>query len=529
MNKAIVKEILLVEDEAIVAKVQIKQLQNYGYNVIHLLTGEAAVELLADGNTPVQLVLMDIDLGAGMDGTQAAQIILKKRDIPIVFLSSHTEPDVVEKTEKISSFGYVVKGSGITVLDASIKMAFKLHQARAEARARELHYRQMFEKNLSVKLIIDPVDGRIIEANQAACDFYGYDNRTITGMKITDINTLSEAEVHAEMQSARREDRLYFNFKHRMADGTIKDVEVYSSPMQRNERTLLYSIIHDITDRRRAEEDLKKFRMAIEQSPVSVVMTDPDGNINYVNPRFSEITGYAPEEVLGKNPRFQRSGLTPLEMYSDMWKTILSGETWQGEIVNRARDGRLYWEHILITPILDEEDRITSFLGIKENITHRKKSEEVLRISQEKLLDAQYMAHLGDFSWDLRTNEVTWSDGMYALMKFQRDENFDFAKINEQIHHPEDREWVEQWLGAALKSGLEYFPPQEYRLVRNDGKVIWVRTNIHVLYENEKPIFLNGICQDITERKATEQAIRRLLAEKETIIKETHHRIKNNV
>ncbi|MCB1321755.1 MAG: response regulator, partial [Leptospiraceae bacterium] len=221
MNKAIVKEILLVEDEAIVAKVQIKQLQNYGYNVIHLLTGEAAVELLADGNTPVQLVLMDIDLGAGMDGTQAAQIILKKRDIPIVFLSSHTEPDVVEKTEKISSFGYVVKGSGITVLDASIKMAFKLHQARAEARARELHYRQMFEKNLSVKLIIDPVDGRIIEANQAACDFYGYDNRTITGMKITDINTLSEAEVHAEMQSARREDRLYFNFKHRMADGTI--------------------------------------------------------------------------------------------------------------------------------------------------------------------------------------------------------------------------------------------------------------------------------------------------------------------
>ncbi|MCB1323568.1 MAG: PAS domain S-box protein, partial [Leptospiraceae bacterium] len=167
--------------------------------------------------------------------------------------------------------------------------------------------------------------------------------------------------------------------------------------------------------------------------------------------------------------------------------------------------------------------------GIKENITHRKKSEEVLRISQEKLLDAQYMAHLGDFSWDLRTNEVTWSDGMYALMKFQRDENFDFAKINDQIHHPEDREWVEQWLEQAIQSGLEYFPPQEYRLVRNDGKVIWVRTNIHVLCENEKPVLLNGICQDITERKETEQAIRRLLAEKETIIKETHHRIKNNV
>jgi CheY-like chemotaxis protein len=103
-------------------------LQNFGYNVILVNTAEKAVKVFKE-HSEIDLVLMDIDLGKGMDGTQAAEIILKQRDIPILFLSSHTEPDIVEKTEKITSYGYVVKNSSITVLDASIKMAFKLFDA----------------------------------------------------------------------------------------------------------------------------------------------------------------------------------------------------------------------------------------------------------------------------------------------------------------------------------------------------------------------------------------------------------------
>ena len=120
------KTILLVEDEAIIAMMESEQLKAKGYNIIHLTNGEEAIKTVSENKTAIDLILMDIDLGSGMDGTEAAEAILKKNDIPVIFLSSYTEPDVVEKTEKITSYGYVVKNSGITVIDASIKMAFKL-------------------------------------------------------------------------------------------------------------------------------------------------------------------------------------------------------------------------------------------------------------------------------------------------------------------------------------------------------------------------------------------------------------------
>ncbi len=130
------KKILLVEDEAIIALLETRQLGNEGYDVTHAVSGEKAVELINSGRA-FDLVLMDIDLGSGMDGTEAASLILQANEIPILFLSSHTEKDVVSKTESISSYGYVVKNSGIRVLDASIKMAFKLFDAHRILRSRK--------------------------------------------------------------------------------------------------------------------------------------------------------------------------------------------------------------------------------------------------------------------------------------------------------------------------------------------------------------------------------------------------------
>ncbi len=128
-NISLVKQkiILLVEDEIILAMSTKMELGKYGYKTVHALNGEKSLDILEFGKESIDLILMDIDLGDGMDGIQTAQNILKKYDIPIVFLSSHEEQSVVEKTEKITSYGYVVKSSTITVLDAFIKMAFKLH------------------------------------------------------------------------------------------------------------------------------------------------------------------------------------------------------------------------------------------------------------------------------------------------------------------------------------------------------------------------------------------------------------------
>ncbi len=135
------KKLLLVEDEALIAMSERRELEKIGYSVQHVMNGEKAVKSALDPESRYDLILMDINLGRGIDGTQAAEQILSKRDIPVVFLSSHTDPAVVEKTEKITSYGYVVKNSGITVLDASIKMAFKLHDAyiRYNKRNQELY------------------------------------------------------------------------------------------------------------------------------------------------------------------------------------------------------------------------------------------------------------------------------------------------------------------------------------------------------------------------------------------------------
>ena len=117
--------LLLVEDEVLIAMEKQQELGRYGYNIIHAMTGEAAVSIIKEKND-IDMVLMDLDLGGGIDGTTAAEIILEDRDIPIIFVSSHTEPEVVKKTEKIASYGYVVKSSGISILNSSIKAAFEL-------------------------------------------------------------------------------------------------------------------------------------------------------------------------------------------------------------------------------------------------------------------------------------------------------------------------------------------------------------------------------------------------------------------
>lgn len=123
------KTILLVEDEALIALAERTTLERHGYRVVTASTGEQAVDVAL--TTPkIDLVLMDINLGPGIDGTVAAEQILEERNLPLVFLSSHTDPEVVDKTERITSYGYIVKNSGETVLTASIRMAFRLFESR---------------------------------------------------------------------------------------------------------------------------------------------------------------------------------------------------------------------------------------------------------------------------------------------------------------------------------------------------------------------------------------------------------------
>lgn len=138
------RKILLVEDEIVTTIYEKRLLESYNYEVITASTGEKAITIIKENYT-IELILMDINLGSGIDGIEATQEILKERNIPVLFLSGHIEPEIIEKTEQVTSYGYVVKNSGITILDASIKMAFKLFEANKKTMEKEERYRFLVE------------------------------------------------------------------------------------------------------------------------------------------------------------------------------------------------------------------------------------------------------------------------------------------------------------------------------------------------------------------------------------------------
>jgi PAS domain S-box-containing protein len=141
----------------------------------------------------------------------------------------------------------------------------------------------------------------------------------------------------------------------------------------------------DITEYKKAEEIIRKISVAVEQSPVATVITDICGAIEYVNPKFTEVTGYTLAEAMGQNPRILKSGEFPSDGYRNLWETILAGNVWRGEFHNKKKNGELFWEHASISPIRNDRGVITSIVAVKEDITERKHNEKMLCESQERL------------------------------------------------------------------------------------------------------------------------------------------------
>ena len=181
-------------------------------------------------------------------------------------------------------------------------------------------------------------------------------------------------------------------------DGTSFPVEYVSTPILEKDRpTGAVVVFSDITRRKDSEARGRKLTRAVEQSPVSIMITDLLGNIEYVNPRFTQITGYSSEEMVGQNPRILKSGETPPDRYAKLWSTITAGGEWQGEFHNRKKNGELYWEDVSISPILDANGQITHYLAVKEDVTARKRAEaEIARLYQAEQTQRQLAEALRD-------------------------------------------------------------------------------------------------------------------------------------
>ena len=180
--------------------------------------------------------------------------------------------------------------------------------------------------------------------------------------------------------------------------------------------------IVDITEGRIAQDELRKLSLATERSPASVVITDKNGTIEYVNCTFSDITGYSNEEAIGQNPRILKSGNLPASYYQELWQTILGGKSWKGDFINKKKSGEEFWESASISPIQNDKGEITHFVAVKQDITERKKAEEAIKESEQRL--EQIIDFLPDPTWvvDCDGRVVKWNRAIEKLLGIKADD-----------------------------------------------------------------------------------------------------------
>lgn len=240
--------------------------------------------------------------------------------------------------------------------------------------------------------IIDPAEDKIINVNTNASTLLGYTTEELLSLPVSIIHPDEMDKLRSFAEKARKQDKAWTDkLTCRSKHGEIIPSEMIASEIEIHNKTYMFILVRDIRHQIQTKEQYRKLLTAIEQSPVTVVMTDKDGNIEYVNPKFEQLTGYRSEEVIGKNPRILKSGRQSVEFYKDLWNTILAGKEWRGELHNRKKNGELYWEYATISPMTDNAGNIINFIAVKEDITQQK-------ILEEQLKQAQKMEAIGQLA-----------------------------------------------------------------------------------------------------------------------------------
>jgi PAS domain S-box-containing protein len=646
------KTILLVEDEALIAFAEKKELQRKGYNVHHVLTGEQAVHAVLAEAIPFDMILMDIDLGPGMDGTQVAEEILAHRNIPVVFLSSHTEPEVVEKTEKITSYGYVVKNSGMIVLDASIKMAFRLFDSHVAlqvnrellARSQEMGHLGSWTLDLCTNHLtwsdevyrifgVDPdVFGASYEAfldcvhpddREMATEAYGgslrnnsdgYDiehriirqdtgdiryvhercihERDAAGRVVRSVGMVQDiTETKSAVNALRESKETYQALIQAMPDIVMRfdrdgrhlfvSENVYGQVQIRAEQFIgkthrelgfpedlskfweesirrvfdsgnpyetefsipgpegelhlnwrlvperyqdeavhsVLSITRDVTGHRRAEQDQRTlFREMLNGFAVHDIICDESGQpVDYrfleANPAFEHMTGLKADQIVGKTVLDVLPGTEPhwIETYGSVALTgkPVHFESFSGEIDK-------YFEVTAFSPSPHR------FACIFTDITERKNAEQELMKSEIRHRSVLETAMDGFWLTDLEGNLLEVND-TYCRMSGYAAHELTAMNVShiEVMETPED---TAKHIQKVMTEGADRFETQHRR---KDGTIYDVETGVQFipLEGGRLVVFL----RDISDRKKSEQALRDQLIEKEIILKEVHHRIKNNI
>ena len=577
------RTILIVEDEAIISIITAKTLRRFGYETFTVNSGEKAVDMMSSG-VNISLILMDIDLGSGIDGTEAARQILSMRDIPIVFHTAHSEREMVEKVKGITRYGYVIKSSGDFVLNSSIEMAFELFEANRNIensmnalKESEEKYRAAFMTSPDA-VNINTMEGRYVDINEGFTRLTGFTRDDVTGVSSKEIDIWSIPADREKLIEGLKKSGYVENLEtvFRFKDGSLKTGLMSARIIKIKNEPHILSITKDISQRKQYEKEIniKNDELSALNEELMATVEELEATNEEFEAINSELTitndelhrkeGIIKDEqqfterILDSLPgifyvysypelrlkRWNRNheillGYEPGEIkdrHITQWHIPEAKDALQAAIESVMKDGYGIIESplktksgslipFLMTGVKFEERGRTYLMGVGIDVTERKKIEEALSESEERYRTLVRI---------LPDGVVIHTDGVivYANEAAHRIVHADKPDQLIGIHvidfvHPDYREMVSKRIKNGISMKLKGEPAEEI-FKTFDGTFITVSvTAIPFTYSGNPAMLI--IFNDITGRKQAEEKIHALFAEKELLLREVHHRIKNNM
>jgi PAS domain S-box-containing protein len=372
----------------------------------------------------------------------------------------------------------------------------------------EQRFRIIFENSLAVMLLIDPGTHRIISANKAAEKFYGWKRSEIEKMRVDDINTLTPAEIKVEMEKARKSERIYFRFKHRLASGDVRDVEVYSGKVEIDGKDYLHSIIHDISEQALAENNLKESEerfKALHNASFGGIMIHDKGILIDFNQVLSEMTGYTQEELKGMNV---------LDLIAEYYRDfvnekMLSGYEKPYEAVCLNKSGKEFPVRIEARniPYKGKMVRVAEFRDISEQkkaVEEQIKSLNLLNNLAAQVPGVVYQYRLYP---DGRSAFPYSSPGMWDIYEVTPEQvREDASPVFTRIH-PDDYDYIVESITKSAKNQTDY--ESDFRVILPQQGLRWRHSNARPELLEDGSTLWHGIITDVTERKLTEEALRK--------------------
>ena len=380
---------------------------------------------------------------------------------------------------------------------------------RKNFEAQSAMFRNLINRSADLIFFIDAHDGRIFDVNESACQALGYDRQELLQLRIMDVDQSLKNESDwlnrlEELKSGKtKRDGL-----HRRKDGSTYPVEANSNIINDGGRELIIASFRDISTQIEAEQKIKQLSKAVEQSSASIVITDIDGNIEYVNPTFCKLTGYSFEEVIGQNPRVLKSGEHSEAFYEELWQTITAGKIWRGEFYNKKKNGDYYWEFASIAPVRNEQGKITHFVAVKENITQRKALEKTLKENEEKYRLVADFTHDWEYWIDPNGNFLYSSPSCKKISGYSADDFIADSNLIFNIAYPDDLPLIKRHFSSKIAETDDL--AIDFRIIDKQGRKKWLSHVCRPVYNSEGTwVGRRGSNRDITLQKQAEEELQK--------------------